>query len=57
MRQKGSHARLAIKKSDVFYYITIPLHEELDRGTPKSIIRSLERCFDADKLKQLFYTH
>jgi predicted RNA binding protein YcfA (HicA-like mRNA interferase family) len=36
-RQKGSHVRLACAgKSPV----TVPLHEELDRGTLRSIIRT-----------------
>ncbi len=56
IRQKGSHARLVMKVGKVAYFITIPLHEELDRGTLKSILRSLERCFSDDKLKKIFYT-
>jgi len=57
IRQKGSHARLVLKASDSAHYITIPLHDEIVRGTFKSIIRSLQRCFSEDKLKELFYTH
>jgi predicted RNA binding protein YcfA (HicA-like mRNA interferase family) len=56
VRQKGSHIRMIIKKVDASYYLTIPLHDELDRGTLKSIMRSLERCFTADILKKIFYT-
>jgi predicted RNA binding protein YcfA (HicA-like mRNA interferase family) len=55
VRQKGSHIRLVKKVAEISYHITIPLHETLDRGTFKSIIRSLERCIDGDKLKRLFY--
>lgn len=56
IRQKGSHMRLAIKIENTFHYITVPLHEELDKGTLKSIIKSLRRCFSEDKLVKLFYT-
>ncbi|MFA6405096.1 MAG: type II toxin-antitoxin system HicA family toxin [Candidatus Paceibacterota bacterium] len=55
IRQKGSHVRLALKANDTFYYITVPLHSEVDRGTLKSIIRSLERCLNSEKIKELFY--
>lgn len=38
VRQKGSHVRLAcVGRSPV----TVPLHEELDRGTLRSIIRTV----------------
>ncbi|MCX6717860.1 MAG: type II toxin-antitoxin system HicA family toxin [Candidatus Taylorbacteria bacterium] len=56
VRQKGSHIRMVMKVASITYYLTIPLHEELDRGTLKSIMRSLERCFSADILKKIFYT-
>jgi predicted RNA binding protein YcfA (HicA-like mRNA interferase family) len=37
VRQKGSHVRLAcVGRSPV----TVPLHDELDRGTLRSIIRT-----------------
>lgn len=55
IRQKGSHTRLVIKIENIFYYITVPLHEELDKGTLKSIIKSLRRCFSEEKLVELFY--
>ncbi len=56
IRQIGSHVRLVKKVTTTSHYITVPLHSELDRGTFKSIIRSLERCFDEEKIKRLFYT-
>lgn len=56
IRQKGSHTRLVIKNENTFNYITIPLHEELDKGTLKSITKSLRRCFSEEKLIELFYT-
>jgi predicted RNA binding protein YcfA (HicA-like mRNA interferase family) len=38
VRQKGSHVRLAcVGRSPV----TVPLHDELDRGTLRSIIRAV----------------
>lgn len=55
LRQKGSHVRLVFNQSDVSHFVTIPLHSELDRGTLKSIIRSLERCLTSEKIKELFY--
>jgi predicted RNA binding protein YcfA (HicA-like mRNA interferase family) len=40
VRQKGSHIRLKKVTSETVIKITIPLHDTLDRGTLKSIIRS-----------------
>ncbi len=56
LRQKGSHVRLFKNNSESKIYITVPLHEEIDRGTLKSIIRSLERVFTKDKIFEIFYT-
>lgn len=39
VRQKGSHIRMKRVTSEVVINVTIPLHETLDRGTLKSIIR------------------
>ena len=55
LRQKGSHVRLVVETRDSSHYITVPLHDELDRGTLKSIIRSLQNCFSEEKIKKLFY--
>lgn len=55
LRQKGSHVRLVKNSSDSKTYITVPLHKEIDRGTLKSIIRSLERVFSKDKILEIFY--
>ena len=55
LRQKGSHVRLVKNGSDSKTYITIPLHKEIDRGTLKSIIRSLKRIFSQDKILEIFY--
>lgn len=56
MRQKGSHVRLVMKTANESYFVTIPLHDELDRGTEKNIVRSLERCLPDPKIKEIFYT-
>lgn len=40
VRQRGSHIRMKKITSETVINITIPLHDTLDRGTLKSIIRS-----------------
>jgi predicted RNA binding protein YcfA (HicA-like mRNA interferase family) len=40
VRQRGDHIRMEKATSDRTIKITVPLHETLDRGTLKSIIRS-----------------
>lgn len=40
VRQRGSHIRMKKVTSEIVIKITIPLHDTLDRGTLKSIIRS-----------------
>ncbi len=40
VRQRGSHIRMKKVTSENVINITIPLHDTLDRGTLKSIIRS-----------------
>ncbi len=39
VRQRGSHVRIKKVTSEKVIKITIPLHETLDRGTLKGIIR------------------
>ena len=56
LRQKSSHVRLVMKTENASHFVTIPLHDELDRGTEKAIIRSLGRCLSQEKIEQLFYT-
>ncbi len=55
-RQKGSHVRLSRFSVDGTDHISIPDHNELDRGTQKSIIRSLKPCINEDDIKSIFYT-
>jgi predicted RNA binding protein YcfA (HicA-like mRNA interferase family) len=38
VRQKGSHVRLACPGRSP---VTVPLHDELDRGTLRSILRTV----------------
>ena len=45
LRQKSSHVRLAFESGDKKQFLTIPLHSELDRGTLKSIMRTIEKSF------------
>jgi len=40
VRQKGSHVRMKKVTSERTINVTIPLHDVLDRGTLRSIIRS-----------------
>ncbi len=39
-RQRGSHVRMEKAASEKMTKITVPLHDNLDRGTLKSIIKS-----------------
>ncbi|WP_048151990.1 type II toxin-antitoxin system HicA family toxin [Methanolacinia paynteri] len=41
-RQKGSHVRLAKMTDDGKITVTVPLHDELDRGTLISILKGAE---------------
>jgi predicted RNA binding protein YcfA (HicA-like mRNA interferase family) len=40
VRQRGSHVRIKKVTSENVINITIPLHETLDRGTLKGILRN-----------------
>jgi predicted RNA binding protein YcfA (HicA-like mRNA interferase family) len=46
VRQKGSHVRMKKQTSDTALNITIPLHDELDRTTLRSIIKTAELTED-----------
>jgi predicted RNA binding protein YcfA (HicA-like mRNA interferase family) len=43
VRQKGSHVRLECPGRPP---VTVPMHSEIDRGTPRSIIRTVEISVD-----------
>jgi predicted RNA binding protein YcfA (HicA-like mRNA interferase family) len=42
VRQKGSHVRMKKQTQDTTLNITVPLHDELDRMTLRSIIKASE---------------
>jgi predicted RNA binding protein YcfA (HicA-like mRNA interferase family) len=42
VRQKGSHVRMKKQLPPITLNVTIPLHDELDRMTLRSIIRGAE---------------
>ena len=46
VRQKGSNVRMKKQTSDTALNITIPLHDELDRTTLRSIIKAAELTDD-----------
>jgi len=46
VRQKGSHVRMKKQTSDTALNITIPLHDELDWTTLRSIIKAAELTED-----------
>ncbi len=54
VRQKGSHARLIHIPTGT--EVTIPLHREVDRGTLKSILRTIETCMNQKEIHEIFYT-
>jgi len=55
LRQKGSHVRLAKTVENHTYFLTVPLHSELDRGTLSEIISILEKSLTEENIKKLFY--
>ena len=54
--QRGSHVKLRrILQDGTKQTLTVPLHEELDKGTLKAIIRQASRYVPEEELKQYFY--
>ncbi|MEM2087528.1 MAG: type II toxin-antitoxin system HicA family toxin [Thermoproteota archaeon] len=54
--QKGSHVKLRRNLPDGSKQtLTIPLHEELDKGTLKAIYRQALRFIPEEELKTYFY--
>ena len=51
VRQRGSHVRIKKVTSESVINITIPLHETLDRGTLKVILRNA--CLTAEDFVDL----
>jgi len=56
LSQRGSHVKLRRVISDgTKQTLTIPLHEELDKGTLRAIFRQALRYIPEDELKPYFY--
>jgi len=54
--QKGSHVKLRRVLSDKTKQIlTIPLHDELDRGTLRAIFRQASHYIPEEELRSRFY--
>ncbi len=54
-RQRGSHVRMAKKQDGCTYYVTIPLHPMIDRGTLGSIVRSISACIPEEIIRSFFF--
>ncbi len=55
--QKGSHVKLRrVSSSGEPQSLTIPMHNELDVGTLRAIIRQASRFVPEDQLKKEFYS-
>ncbi|KKQ35080.1 MAG: YcfA family protein [Candidatus Nomurabacteria bacterium GW2011_GWB1_37_5] len=54
-RMSGSHVRMTLQQNDSSYHITIPLHDQLKKGTLHGIIKDFESCFGREEAKHLFY--
>ena len=54
--QRGSHVKLRrILPNGAKQTLTVPLHDELDKGTLKAIFRLASRYIPEDKLRNYFY--
>ena len=53
--QKGSHVKLRRKTSQIVQTLTIPNHEELDRGTLRAIFNQASRYISETELAPHFY--
>ena len=55
--QRGSHVKLRRKgPQGEKQILTIPLHDELDKGTLRAILRQASEYVDVEELKKFFYT-
>ena len=55
--QRGSHAKLKkIVSPEVTQTLTVPLHDDLDKGTLKAICRQALRYIPQDELRKCFYS-
>ena len=56
--QKGSHAKLRrVLQSGERQTLTIPIHEELDAGTVRAIMKQANRYITQDLLQPHFYSN
>ena len=54
--QRGSHVKLRrILKDGTKQTLTIPIHDELDKGTLKAIFRQALRYIPEEELRPYFY--
>ena len=54
--QRGSHVKLKrILPDGTKQTLTVPLHDELDKGTLKAIIRQASRYIPEEELRRHFY--
>ncbi len=54
--QRGSHAKLRrMLKDETKQTLTIPIHDELDKGTLKAIFRQALRYIQEEELRPYFY--
>ena len=54
--QRGSHVKLRREIHDRVQTLTIPNHDELDRGTLRAILTQACRYIPEDELRPHFYT-
>jgi len=53
---RGSHVKLRrVLPDGTKQILTVPLHEELDKGTLKAIIKQASRYIPEEELKRYFY--
>jgi predicted RNA binding protein YcfA (HicA-like mRNA interferase family) len=53
--QKGSHVKLRRLSSGERQILTIPMHDELDIGTLRAIVRQAGRFIQEEQLRKEFY--
>ena len=54
--QRGSHVKLRrVLKEGIKQTLTIPCHDELDKGTLKAIYRQALRYLPEEELREYFY--
>lgn len=56
IKQRGSHMKLCrIINGVIRQILTIPNHDEIDKGTLRGIINEASRYIPEDELKKIFY--